>query len=69
MAEPVYYGPSVAAALTWVQRFACTSAALRDLDEAASTVVLDRVRAVLAAHLGDDGVWFDARAWLVTAHR
>ncbi|MDG6107477.1 methyltransferase domain-containing protein [Dactylosporangium aurantiacum] len=65
VAEPVYYGPSVTAALTWVRRFA----AVRHLDEAALEGALDRLREMLAAHLGDDGVWFDARAWLVTARR
>ena len=28
----------------------------------------DRLRDAFAAHLTDHGVWFDARAWLVTAH-
>ena len=28
-----------------------------------------RLREALAAHLSDDGVWFDSRAWIVTAHR
>lgn len=64
--EPVYYGPEVAAALDWVRGFASTRAMTRRLDPDATTGAL---REVLAAHLGDDGVWFDARAWIITARR
>lgn len=67
--EPVYYGADVSAALTWVQRFTCTSAAVQHLDPAAAAGVLERLRQMLAAHLRTDGVWFNARAWLVTARR
>ncbi|MDP9222524.1 MAG: methyltransferase domain-containing protein [Actinomycetota bacterium] len=67
--EPVYYGPDVAAALDWVRRFASTTEALRNLDPAAAARALGRVRQVLGAHLSDDGVWFDSRAWLITARR
>ena len=69
VAEPVFYGADVPAALTWVQRFACTSAAVQHLDAAGAAGAMDRLREMLAAHLGDDGVWFNARAWLVTARR
>jgi SAM-dependent methyltransferase len=67
--EPVYYGPDVAAALDWVRGFTCTSAVLKRLDPAAATLAEERLRRALAAHLSDDGVWFDSRAWIVTAHR
>ena len=67
--EPVYYGPDVAAALDWVRRFACTREVLGRLDPAAAARALGRLRDMLAAHLGGDGVWFDSRAWLVTARR
>lgn len=64
--EPVYYGPDVAAALDWVHGFTCTREALTRLDPAAAD---ERLREMLATHLGDDGVWFGSRAWIVTAHR
>jgi SAM-dependent methyltransferase len=67
--EPVYYGPDVAAALDWVRGFACTGEVLKRLDPAAASLAVERLREALAAHLRDDGVWFDSRAWIVTAHR
>jgi SAM-dependent methyltransferase len=67
--EPVYYGPDVAAALDWVRGFACTSNALKGLNPAAAERAVGRLREALAAHVRDDGVWFDSRAWIVTSRR
>ena len=67
--EPVYYGPDVAAALDWVRGFTCTSEVLRRLDPAAAARAVERLREALAAHLSDDGVWFDSRAWIVAANQ
>jgi ubiquinone/menaquinone biosynthesis C-methylase UbiE len=67
--EPVYYGPDVTAALEWVRGFTCTSEVLKQLDPAAAAGALGRLREALAAHLSDDGVWFNSRAWIVTARR
>jgi hypothetical protein len=67
--EPVYYGPDVTFALEWVRSFSCTSAALRRLDPAGAAGAVGRLHDALAAHLGDNGVWFDSRAWIVTARR
>ena len=67
--EPVYYGPDVAAALDWVRGFMCTSEALKRLDPAAAARAVRRLRGALTAHLSDDGVWFNSRAWIVTARR
>ncbi len=67
--EPVYYGPDVAAALDWVHGFTCTTEALKRRDPAAATRTDERLRRALAEHLSDDGVWFDSRAWIITAHR
>jgi SAM-dependent methyltransferase len=67
--EPVYYGPDVAAALDWVRGFACISGVLKCLDPAAAAGAAGRLREALAAHLRDDGVWFNSRAWIVTARR
>jgi ubiquinone/menaquinone biosynthesis C-methylase UbiE len=67
--EPVYYGPDVATALDWVRGFTCTSEVLKRLDPAAATRAIERLRVALAEHLSDDGVWFNSRAWIITAHR
>jgi ubiquinone/menaquinone biosynthesis C-methylase UbiE len=67
--QPVYYGPDVAAALGWVRGFSCTDSLLKRLDPAAAELALGRLRETLAAHAGGDGIWFDSRAWIVTAHR
>lgn len=69
VSEPVYYGPDVPAALDWTRGFACTQEVQKRLDPAAATHAVERLREVLAAHLSDDGVWFDSRAWIVTARR
>jgi SAM-dependent methyltransferase len=67
--EPVCYGPDVDSALAWVRGFTSTSEALKRLDPAAADRALGRLREALGAHLGDDGVWFNSRAWIVTAQR
>ena len=67
--EPVCYGPDVAAALDWIRGFACTSEALKRLDPAAAARAAGRLREALAAHLSEDGVWFNSQAWIITARR
>lgn len=67
--EPVYYGPDVAAALEWVRGFTSTRQALEPMDRTDSERALQRLRETLARHTGEDGVWFDARAWIVEARR
>jgi SAM-dependent methyltransferase len=67
--EPVYYGPDVAAALDWVRGFRCTSDVLDQLDPADAAGAFGRLGEMLAAHLSDDGVWFDSRAWIVSGRR
>jgi SAM-dependent methyltransferase len=67
--EPVYYGLDVSAALDWVRGFACTTDVLNRLDPAAAAGAVGRLREMLAAHLSGNGVWFDSRAWIVTACR
>ena len=66
---PVYYGPDVGAALEWVSGFSSVSDVLQRLEPAARSSVRERLRQTLAAHAADDGVWFDSRAWIVTARR
>ena len=67
--EPVYYGPDAAAALDWVRGFACTSNTLKRLGPAAAARAVGRLRGALAARMSEDGVWFESRAWIVTARR
>jgi SAM-dependent methyltransferase len=67
--EPVYYGPDESAAHDWACGFTCTSEILKKLDPAAAARAVGRLREALAAHLSDDGVWFDSRAWIITARR
>jgi len=66
---PVFYGPDVAAALEWVCGFSCVSDVLQRLDPAAATSARERLAQTLAAHASEDGVSFDSRAWIVSAHR
>jgi hypothetical protein len=42
---------------------------LKRLDPAAAARAVRRLRETLAAHLSEDGVWFNSRAWIVTARR
>lgn len=65
--EPVYYGDSVEAALDWIGQFQATRDALRTLDAAAADNERARLRAIVAQHHRDDGVWFDSRAWIISA--
>ena len=67
--EPVYYGPDVAAALDWVGGFSCVNAVLHPLDRASTERARERLIQTLVAHARGDGVWFDSRAWIVTARR
>jgi SAM-dependent methyltransferase len=67
--EPVYYGPDVAAAFDWVSGFTETREALKRLDPAAAARAVRRLREALAAHTSEDGIWFNSRAWIITARR
>ena len=66
---PVYYGPDVDAALEWVRGFSSVDDVLRHLDPSSTASVRERLTRTLAAHTREDGVWFDARAWIVSARR
>lgn len=67
--EPIYYGPDTASACDAVLGLQMTKDLLADLDAARTEHALDRLRAILATHNTGDGVWFDARAWIITARR
>jgi len=67
--EPVYYGPDSAAALDFVSEFLTTQEMLAGLDAASKERAVERLSAALDEHETDRGVWFDSRAWIVTARR
>jgi SAM-dependent methyltransferase len=66
--EPVYYGPDGATAFDNVLRL-WDKDLLADLDAATAERARTRLRATLAAHNTDSGVYFDSRAWIITARR
>jgi SAM-dependent methyltransferase len=65
--EPVLYGPDPAAACDAVLGLRHARDLLVGLDAPTSEHALDRLRATLTAHDTDSGVYFDSRAWIVTA--
>jgi SAM-dependent methyltransferase len=67
--QPVYYGPDSATAFDAVLRLLKFQDLLADLDTAAAERARTRLRATLDAHNTDGGVYFDSRAWIVTARR
>ncbi|WP_394828007.1 class I SAM-dependent methyltransferase [Pendulispora albinea] len=64
--EPVFYGPNAAGAFDSVLELYTTADLLPQADPERARA-LERLRAVLTAHDTGDGVWFDSRAWLITA--
>ncbi|MFQ6392333.1 class I SAM-dependent methyltransferase [Nocardia sp. KC 131] len=69
VSEPVYYGADPDAAVDAVPVLHMASDLLAQLDADETERALERLRMVMAAHSTTDGVWFDSRAWLVTARR
>ncbi|WP_116199838.1 class I SAM-dependent methyltransferase [Amycolatopsis circi] len=67
--EPVWYGPDPSTALDAVLKLREASDLLAARDAAEKDRALARLRAELTKHHSRDGVWFAARAWLVTARR
>ena len=67
--EPVYYGPDVDTACHIVCSFKTTKDLLAKLDAGVAERTLEQLRSMLADHLSADGVFFDSRAWIVTARR
>jgi SAM-dependent methyltransferase len=66
--EPVHYGVDVGAARDAVLGLRHARGLLDSLDASTAEHALDRLRAMLAAHATGDGVHFDSRAWIITAH-
>ena len=67
--EPVYYGPDSATAFDAVLRLWEFKDLLANLDAVTAEQARTRLRATLAAHNTDGGVYFDSRAWIITARR
>ncbi|MES5820688.1 methyltransferase domain-containing protein [Streptomyces sp. RG80] len=67
--EPVYYGPDTDGARTAVLQLRMAKEWLAELDAASAERALDRLGSTLDAHDTGGGVWFDSRAWLVSARR
>ncbi|MGW0663549.1 class I SAM-dependent methyltransferase [Streptodolium elevatio] len=67
--EPVYYGKDAAEARAAVLQLLVAQELLAGQDTASTDRALDHLDATLAAHDTGSGVWFDSRAWLVTARR
>jgi SAM-dependent methyltransferase len=67
--EPVYYGPDCATAFDAVLRLWEFNDQLAELDSTTAEQARTRLRATLAAHDTGGGVYFDSRAWIITARR
>lgn len=67
--ESVFYGPDVDAAYDNLVALFFVKDALAGMNAAAANGALQRLRGLLNAHLTADGVFFDSRAWIITARR
>ncbi|MFJ8777992.1 MULTISPECIES: class I SAM-dependent methyltransferase [unclassified Streptomyces] len=67
--EPVRYGPDADSARAAVLQLRMAKEWVAELDAASAERALDRLCATLDAYGTGDGVWFDSRAWLVSARR
>jgi SAM-dependent methyltransferase len=67
--QPMVIGSDAADAFEFVRTLGMTKGMLEELDEPARARALDALRATLTAHETPEGVLFDSRAWLITAHR
>ncbi|WP_280217930.1 class I SAM-dependent methyltransferase [Nocardia neocaledoniensis] len=67
--EPVYFGADPAAALANLLRLQGFKEMFADLDVEAAQAARAKLRAALTDHVTETGVYFDSRAWIVTACR
>lgn len=65
--EPVVFGADVDEAFAFVSTLDLSRRLLEGLDGPSRRAALDRLREVLAAHAGDEGVLFGSGAWVVSA--
>jgi SAM-dependent methyltransferase len=66
--EPVYYGPDLATARELILGLRAARDVLANLDATTAEHALGRLSASLASHDTGNGVFFDSRAWIITAH-
>ncbi|CAN7535422.1 class I SAM-dependent methyltransferase [Rhizobium rhizogenes] len=66
--EPVFYGPDVDTAFDALMELYLVKDALARTDEAPDKA-MQRLRDLLETHMTPEGVFFDSRAWIVTAQR
>ena len=56
--------------MEFVRSFQSTRDTLAGLTATAAAGAIERLRATIVAHdTGEDGVVFDSRAWIISAHR
>jgi SAM-dependent methyltransferase len=67
--EPIYYGPDASSALDALSGLGMAEDLVADLDAAERARARERLLLLLDAHDTGEGVWFDSRAWLITAVR
>ncbi|MEC3975182.1 class I SAM-dependent methyltransferase [Amycolatopsis sp. H20-H5] len=67
--EPVYYGRDADDACSVVLGLRSTNTLLTGMDAAGAERARERLRDMLRAHDTGEGVFFDSRAWIITAHR
>ena len=67
--EPIYYGPDAAGARDALSGLGMVDDLVAEMDATERARALERLMDMLDAHDTGDGVWFDSRAWLVTALR
>jgi SAM-dependent methyltransferase len=67
--EPVFYGHDTESAFAFVSQFLSVREALSSLNENAREHAQERLRALLETHHTPDGIFFDSRAWIISARR
>jgi SAM-dependent methyltransferase len=67
--EPVYYGPDPDAVCEAIRNLHMARDLLEGLDPDQTDQAFRRLLDVLAARQTADGIWFDSRAWIITAER
>ena len=67
--EPIYYGPDAAGARDALSGLGMVDDLVAAMDATERARALERLMVLLDAHDTVEGVWFDSRAWLVTAVR
>jgi len=67
--EPVFLGPDADAAWDFVREMGIVTGLTAELDDADRAEVFARLRAMVDAHVGPDGVAMSAASWLITATR